>query len=88
MLLIARAPRLDRVLANRGATHFTAMTTRLVVAKSTGNARLIGIDTGLRAFTENSHDLIGNPVAYLVRMAFRNGFIVNSNFRAPSLSPI
>jgi hypothetical protein len=36
---------------------------------------LIGIDTGLGAFPkEKIHDLVGNPVAYLVRMAFRNGF--------------
>src|SRR5450631_2210388 len=62
-----------RVLAYRGAAHFAGDDDTVGCRQGlAGDPRLIGIDTSLRAFTKKKiHDFIGNPVAYLIRMAFR-----------------
>ncbi len=67
---------LDRVLFDRRAAHLARdddpVGRRQGLARNPG---LIGIQTGFRAFAEEKVDnLVGNPVAHLVRMAFRDGF--------------
>src|ERR1700730_10500385 len=91
--ILDRATRrgLDRVLANRGAAHFTRDDDAVGSRQGlTGNTGLIGIHTGFRAFTkEKVHDFVGNPVAYLVRMAFRDGFTRKQVvFSSQGLSPL